>query len=409
MGNRAPAYRWVIMIMNFFILILGYTALGIWSVALPELTATFKLSNLQIQFGSSAFMAGYAVGSIVEAKWAAKLGFKKAGLIGLVLFVATCFAIPYCPNFGLVLLLRFLQGWGNIWCIATSMTTAWFPVNERGMASGFVGGGLSLGAGAGGIIIAGLMTFIDTWQQCYIVFGIISLVVVVLWTILTKDAPRDLYPEETIASVNTENKRNIKIWKVPVAWLLVLQLFGNAWQGVGLNSVAPDYLYGVGYNTTQASFALLVIGLVGIVITPLGGIVSDLFIRMGMTPIKARVLTMIIGFTWATVTTILWPNVAPIGYLPMVVMAAMAGAGVPFTNGCSGSLPLDLMKDPELAGRMFGFNIFVGIGLSGVFGPIVLTAVGNTFGWMAGFVACAAGTLIALVATILVPKFELKN
>lgn len=207
MGNRAPAYRWVIMIMNFFILILGYTALGIWSVALPELTATFKLSNLQIQFGSSAFMAGYAVGSIVEAKWAAKLGFKKAGLIGLVLFVATCFAIPYCPNFGLVLLLRFLQGWGNIWCIATSMTTAWFPVNERGMASGFVGGGLSLGAGAGGIIIAGLMTFIDTWQQCYIVFGIISLVVVVLWTILTKDAPRDLYPEETIASVNTENKR----------------------------------------------------------------------------------------------------------------------------------------------------------------------------------------------------------
>lgn len=409
MGNRAPAYRWVIMIMNFFILILGYTALGIWSVALPELTATFQLSNLQVQVGSSMFMAGYAVGSIVEAKWAEKIGFKKAGLIGLSLFVASCFAIPYCSNFALVLVLRFLQGWGNIWCIATSMTTAWFPAHERGMASGFVGGGLALGAGAGGIIIATLMKFINTWQQCYVIFGFISLAVVLIWLVLTKDAPENLYPEEAVTSTDASVKRNVKVWKLPVAWLLVLQLFGNAWQGVGLNAVAPDYLYGVGYDTTQASFALLVIGLVGIFITPLGGIVSDAFIRKGMPSIKARVTTMIFGFGFATVTTILWPNVAPIGYLPMVIMAAMAGAGVPFTNGCSGSLPLDLMKDPSLAGNLFGFNIFVGIGLSGIFGPIVLTAVGNTFGWMAGFVACAAGTFIALIATILVPKFELKD
>src|SRR5215470_16160355 len=129
-------YRWVVLAVNFVFLAFAYASLTTWSVTIPELSKTFSLTSASAQLGSSLLMAGYAIGSFVESLLAARIGLKNSGLIAAILLLGPQFAIPFLGHYNLILLLRFFQGWGIMWFVSTSMTTAWFPPEQRGVASG---------------------------------------------------------------------------------------------------------------------------------------------------------------------------------------------------------------------------------------------------------------------------------
>lgn len=191
-----------------------------------------------------------------------------------------------------------------------------------------------------------------------------------------------------------------------MGWLVALCLFANAWQLIGLNTVLPSYMYSLGYHPTQAGAAILAVGLIGVVSTPLGGVISDRLILSGMETVKARAYVMAIpGFLVAGVATVLFPFLARSNYATLLLMAILAGWGVPLTNASIGALPTDMLQSPGRAGKLFGLIILVGIS-GGVIAPYVITAISASAGWIVAFAILGIGALIGMTIGLMIPCFE---
>jgi nitrate/nitrite transporter NarK len=405
--HTAPKYRWTILGVNFLFLTFAYAGLSAWSIAVPQLAKTFSLSPAQTQLGSSALMAGYAVGSFFEALLSARIGPKKTGLLAAILLLVPQFTIPTVDSYGLILLLRFIQGWGIVWFVTVSMTTAWFPLKERGLASGVVGGAIPAGIGLGGVIAARLLGITDDWQQAFIYFGVLVLIATIIWAMFAEDAPADLYADPSRQTGDSTARVQVNPFKLTAGWLIALCLFFNAFQLIGFNTVLPNYMYDLKYTADEAGTVLLFCGLIGVLSTPLGGLFSDWLTRLGMAPIKARSYIMAIpGFLVAGIATIAFPFVATAGYSDLMWMAMLACWGVPLTNASIGALPLDMLKNPDIAGKLFGMTILIGL-LGAVVAPFFVTAVSSTVGWTVAFILLGAAALVGTVLGIIIPsKFK---
>ena len=402
--SKHSDYRWIILAVNFVFLAFAYASLTTWSVAIPELSKSFSLTPAQAQLGSSLLMAGYAIGSFVESFIAARIGLKRTGLLAAILLLTPQFAIPFLGSYSLILVSRFLQGWGVVWFVTTSMTTAWFPLEQRGMASGIVSGAIPLGIGVGGLVTGRLLEWAGTWQKSFIDFGVVAAAVTVVWAVLARD-PRGVTPAPS-ASATTVAIESFSPFRSVAGWLAALCLFANAWQLIGLNTVLPSYMYSLGYRPSEAGAAILAVGLVGVISTPLGGVISDRLILRGIEPIKARAYVMAIpGFLVAGVATILFPILARSGYGALLLMAVLAGWGVPLTNASISALPADMLKNPDVAGKLFGLIILVGIS-GGVIAPYVIAAVSSSAGWTVAFLALGIGALAGTVIGLLIPRFR---
>jgi len=140
--------------------------------------------------------------------------------------------------------------------------------------------------------------------------------------------------------------------------------------------------------------------------TPLGGIFSDWLAARGVEPIKARAYVMAIpGFLIAGAFTILFPFVAPSGFGPLMLVAVCACWGVPLTNASIGALPMDMLKDPDIAGKLFGMTILIGL-MGAVVAPYLITAVSASMGWTAAFVILGVVALVGMFLGFIIPKFQ---
>ncbi len=405
--QAAPKYRWTILGVNFLFLTFAYAGLSAWSIAVPQLAQTFSLTPTQTQLGSSALMAGYAIGSFFEALLSARIGPKKTGLLAAILLLIPQFTIPLVGSYWLILLLRFIQGWGIVWFVTVSMTTAWFPLKERGLASGVVGGAIPAGIGLGGVIAAGLLNVTETWQQAFTYFGILVLVVAFLWAMFAEDAPADLYADPSEPAAGPATGAQVNPFKLAAGWLVALCLFFNAFQLIGFNSVLPNYMYDLKYTPAQAGTVILFCGLIGVLSTPLGGVFSDWLAARGVSPIKARSYVMAIpGFLVAGIATIAFPFMAPAGYSDLMLVAVIACWGVPLTNASIGALPLDMLKNPDIAGKLFGMTILIGL-FGAVVAPFLITFISSVAGWTTAFIILGVAALVGTVLGIIIPgKFK---
>lgn len=409
--NANPSYRWVVMIANFLICMIAYSGLTMWNMAGPKLAETFQITNLQSSFGYSFMMAGYAIGSIVESSLAAKKGYRFAGALGLVIMVIGIIGIPMAPNYWIVLFFRFCQGWGVLWLVGVNGTVAWFPVHQRGLASGVVGAGLTAGMGIGSLVATALLNIAGTWQGAFRIFGVILLISTAVWAVIMKEPPANLYPDE-IVSGNTPSVsgKEINVYKTAAAWLCALCLFLNCWQLVGFNTIASGYAMSIGYTEVQAGLILMICGLTGIVATPVGGMISDALVKKRWEPVKARSWTQAIpGFLIAAVSAAIYPAMAPVSFGIALFGAILVGWGCPVTNATTGALPTDLLGDVKAAGKMFGLTTLVGLGAAGFAVPTVSAYLVDSFGYTAAMVVLGIGALLGMIISLMLPKFKLKD
>jgi MFS family permease len=399
--TKAPNLS-LMLIVNFLFLAFAYAGLSTWSVAIPNLQKTFNLSATMIQLGGSMLMLGYGVGSLVESIISAKIGLKKTGLLAAVMLLVPQFLIPYIPSYGLILFLRFIQGWGIVWFITVAMVTGWFPIETRGVASGVVGGSIPFGVGMGGIIAGWLIAQVGSWQTSFMYFGAIVIVIVAIWLAVVKDPPKSA---ETPAA---KAKSTVSPYSYAAGWLVAFALFFNFVALIGLYTVLGPYLYHLGYQSTQVGTGLLACGLIGAVTTPLSGIIGDSLVRKGGSPVKVRAYIMGFAFLLAAITAFLVPAIAPAGYGSMLFIAILAGAGVPMTNASIGALPTDMLKDPIIANKLFGLMILIGAAVGGTLAPVVATAVATSAGWNMGFAFLGVAALLGCLLSFITPKFEVK-
>lgn len=409
-SNVNPGYRWVILTINFFICALAYAGLTTWGMASADLAATFQISATTASLGSSVFMLGYAIGSLVENAVANRKGYRMGGLVGLGMMIIGIFGIPMAPNYETVLVFRFCQGWGILWLIAVNSSVAWFPSTQRGLASSIIGAGLVLGIGCGSLLATALISMAGTWQGAFRYFGFILLAFTVVWGLLMRNPPADLYLGEKVQSAASKRGKKINPYKTVAAWLCAFCLFFNAWQLIGFNTIASSYMMSLNYTDVQAGTVVLFFGLIGIISTTVGGIFSDSLVKKGVTPIKARAYTQgLMGFAVAAVMSFVFPLLAPISIGMALFAAVLCGWGVPITNATLGALPMDTLGDEEAANGMFALTILLGIGAGGVIAPFIANYTAEHFGYTTAMMVLGLGAAAGALISIVLPKFQLKN
>ncbi len=394
-------FRWAALVFNSLLLMSVYMSLSSWAVAVPALEESFKLSSVLVMLGAGLLILGYGVGSYVQGRLLPKYGWKRVLSLVMMTFVASSLLIPYSPNYCVVLILRFVQGWGLVVTITVSSVSSWFPTAERGMAVGTL-----IGMIAGGVAVGGLLTgFLYPslgWKLCFVLLAIpVAVVTVAYFLVMFNRSPTFTETVEELDQHSTYGLHRSKI-----LLLLCICSFCLFFQIYGMYSILADYLYSIGYDAPTVGSFVMINGLLGLVASPLGGIVSDRLVKtMGL--LKSRGYTMaLIGYGWSTIGNWLLPYLSSSGYGFTALSQLMVGAPGSALNGPLWALPADLLGTRR-GGESVAMMILVG-SFGGFMAPMLITWVASTFGWIVGWLVMGAVMIPGIVIGVALPHLSEK-
>lgn len=381
-----------------------YMSLTSWSVAVNELANTFNLTTPLIQAGSSLLLAGYAIGSFVEGKLVAKHGWNKVFHVVIILFIIASALIPLMTNYYIILLLRFIQGWGCMVSITSAIISSWFPTNERAMATGILLGGIGLGSALGGYI-GGILNPIVGWKNTFWIITALTVAGLVIFKLLVKEAP-PLEEETLINKSGAEATEQVNLFKEPALWLLGLSTFCCFFNCYGMYAYLAEYLYTINYDAGTVGMIVFLNGFIGVFSPVIAGWMSDKLVpKMGA--LKARTFTnawaaLFVGFVGCA----LMPHLAPMSVAMAILAALVAGWGIPATNGPQFSLPSDLFGSAA-AGPGVGMVILIA-GAGGIIAPIFVPWLASITNWTIGWYVTALPALLGVFINIILSNYKMQ-
>jgi len=343
---------------------------------LPHFAHTLHLSKAGAGVLVAAYAAGALVGGLPGGAAAARLGARRAVLVGLTLMglasLGFAFAHGYWPLAGA----RFLQGVGSgfTWAGAFAWLLAATPSGRRGAVIGTAMGAAVFGALFGPVVgAAAALVGRD------VVFAAIAGVAVVLavWTLRLEPIPPDV--------PSLEAMKRALCNRVFVGGLLLMALPSFLF-GV-LSTLAPLHLSAAGWGAAAIGAVWLVGACLETVISPVAGRVVD---RRGVLfPIQlalAAAVPISVGLA-------LGPR--PLAYVPLIVLAG-AAYGALFTpafaliaegaerTGLAQGMAFGLMKAAWATGALVG----------PVAGGAVAAASGDVVPYLVSAGFCAAALAV---------------
>jgi MFS family permease len=395
--SSQESFKWIALAMNCLLLMTVYMSLSSWAVAVPALVQSFELSSTLVMMGAGLLILGYGIGSYVEGILLSRYGWKKTLAPVMVAFILSSLAIPYAPTYWLVLLLRFVQGWGLVVTITTSCVSSWFLTSRRGLAIGTLLGMIAGGVAVGGLL-TGFMYPVLGWRLCFVSLAILVGMVTILYFIVMN--MREPIGEATTVIFEGKSEMNYSRF----AWLLAFCSFCLFFQLYGMYSILGDYLHQLGYSPTEVGSLVFINGLVGLVASPLGGLVSDKLVgTLGL--LKSRGYTSaIIGYGWSVVGNWTVPFLSLLGYNYAAFAQFMIGAPGMALNGPLFALPADLLGSKR-AGDLVARMILVG-SIGGFLAPTLIVSIAATYGWVMAWCAAGASMIPGVVVGLLMPKLK---
>ncbi|MCQ8192682.1 MFS transporter [Streptomyces rugosispiralis] len=390
-------------------LTLVYMSLTSWSVAVNELADNFGLSTVTVQLGSSALIAGYAIGGFVQGRLLARFGWRRVFTWVILAFLLASALIPVADNYALILILRFVQGWGCMVTVTSAIVSSWFPMRERGLALGVLLGTIGLGSAFGGYV-AGLLNPVIGWQNTFWTITAVTVVGAIGFYVLVRQAPP--LAEESVQETNADSPSSLQadphstesssVYRQPALWILgviTLCCFFNVY---GMYAYLAQYLFTLHYSSAAVGLAVFLNGFVAVVSTPVGGWISDrLVVRMGA--LRGRTFTN----AWpalavAAVGCTLLPHLAPLGLGFTIGVVIVAGWGGPATNGPGLSLPSDLFGSAA-AGPGVGLVLLIA-GAGGIIAPIFVPLLAQATSWTVGWYVTAGAAVIGLLLNLVLGR-----
>ena len=193
--SKRSKVRVYLTIFVFILAAISYLDRTNISIAGVQLMPEFGISNQELGFIISAFLAGYGLFQIPAGWLAKKYGPRKVLTWGLVwwgvLTAAMTLIVPSMANaFMLLLIVRFLLGVGEavVYPGSNQFTATLIPTQERGKANGLI----FAGTGTGGAVTAPVITWLMTsygWRESFIVCAIIGLIAALGWYLYARDTP----------------------------------------------------------------------------------------------------------------------------------------------------------------------------------------------------------------------------
>jgi ACS family glucarate transporter-like MFS transporter len=197
MGSTTSHVRWLLVGLLFLLSSVAFLDRVNISIAGSSIAADYHLTNVQLGWVFSAFLAGYALVQPFAGRLADRRGPRwvlAAGVVWWGIFTALTAAVPRGIEGALILLvsIRFLFGAGEavVYPASNQFVSRWIPTEERGIANGWIFAGVGAGAGLSPPLITFLMLHYG-WRSSFWVCAAIGLVAGLVWFIAARDAPAE--------------------------------------------------------------------------------------------------------------------------------------------------------------------------------------------------------------------------
>jgi MFS transporter, ACS family, glucarate transporter len=194
---KTSQIRWLLIFWLFVLSAVAFLDRVNISIAGKLLASEYHLSQIQLGWIFSAFLAGYALFQTAGGRLADRLGPRSVLALGVVwwgIFTALTAAVP--EHFGRALLafmgVRFALGAGEavIYPASNQFVARWIPGSERGLANGWIFSGVGVGAGFTPPLITYLMLKYG-WRSSFLVCAILGLLAGLVWYLIARNSPQE--------------------------------------------------------------------------------------------------------------------------------------------------------------------------------------------------------------------------
>lgn len=408
--TKAPAYRWWILVMNLLIYSVFYISLNAAAAFTVQIQDQWHTNATMINMLTTVAQLVYVIFCTIGAAMATKIGNKQTVVVAGILLIVSSAVFPLVGNSYVgATALRVLQGaaGGIMSSVVVSTVPLWFPIKQRGLASGILFGCIGFGFSitvAGGNLFLGLGF---NWQASLALLVCIPGAIITALYWFTVKSVSDVYPgyyaiadlmpalaaESSDAPVTVDKnlpttmKEARKDKKV-----LSLSLIGFAcsWLILGFGAFLPFLL--TNDLGVESSFATAIMGLTflaGVVGSIFGGVISDTIFK------GSRWQTLVISGLLAAVGLLCLLFVH--GDMLVVVMLMLAYCGANLYMGPLWACVPNIVQ-PQIAGETTAFaNTITNIGGLAA-APVLAMAIDITGTAMPALIICVVLALASCVA-----------
>ncbi|HEX4252664.1 MAG TPA: MFS transporter [Pseudonocardia sp.] len=380
--RRPPRRRWLMTAFVLVITTVAYIDRVNLSVAAPVLTKEFHTNAAVMGLLLSSFSWTYTVLNMPAGALVDRIGTRIAYAGALTVWAAASFFGAAVNSVGAMFGARLLLGVGESPFIPAAVRTVsdWLPRSERGRGSGVFISGVALGSAIGPPILAALVSSYG-WRSCFIATGVLSLLVAVAWYAWYRHPSEDrrLSEEERALIVRDQEPyqqegrapwrvlvRNRDIWAITGGYFCLLYILFT------FVSWVPSYLVADRHMTIlKSGFATSIPWICAFVVTILGGRVSDIAMRRGISALNARKLVLVGGMAAALAILGTAFSASATG---AIIFLSISTSGISLANGAAWAATQDAVRHLNLSGSAAGFiNGLSNVG--GLLGPIVTGAL----------------------------------
>ncbi len=193
--TRITRIRWLLIFWLFVLSAISYLDRVNISIAAGAIATSYGFSDVQLGKIFSSMLVGYALFQTTAGRLADRFGSRwvlTAGVVWWGIFTALTALVPANITAALVVFvaIRFLLGAGEavIYPSANQLISRWIPVQERGVANGWIFAGVGAGAGLTPPLITYLMIH-HGWRSSFFICSLTGFVAAAVWFIVARDTP----------------------------------------------------------------------------------------------------------------------------------------------------------------------------------------------------------------------------
>ena len=394
----SPWQRRSILIICFLLYAVNFMDRQVLSVVLEPMKLDLGLSDTQAGLLQSGFFVSMALLAFPAAYMVDRWSRRKTLALMAIIWSAFTYITGLGKSFAGVLLPRVLVGVGEAGfpSAGTAMISAAFPQESRGRVLGIYNASIPLGAALGTVLGGVLAQKFGSWRAPFYIFAVPGVILGILAFFL-KDY-------KTVRELDASGKRISflnslgSIFKIPtMRWTCL----GYAMQMAMTMSFivwGPAFIMRTqGVTVAKAGAIMGIVGLLGIVGAPLGGLISDLWQKKNP---RGRVLTPMFAILVSAVLmagAVIFEMSGP-GIPFALVLGVFLLMGVPAVNSISQDVVTPGLKGVSWA--MAGFISMLG---GAAWAPSVVGAVSDGLGGgaeglkTAMLLMCICGILSAIL------------
>lgn len=200
-GKKIWGYRYVLLFILWLVYVINYFDRISVLTFLPLIRDELNLTPAQAGVGASVFFFAYAIAQVSAGWLADRIGAKKVMYIAVVVFTFFTFITGLIRNYTSFILVRLGLGIGegHHFAPAQKCIAEWFPVEEKGRATGFFSTAWAFGPAVIPVIITALAAAFGSWRPVFYVLAVPGVVgiLVIWWFVANK--PEEFYQKGRIS------------------------------------------------------------------------------------------------------------------------------------------------------------------------------------------------------------------